>query len=278
MTRKKLVVTADDVGLAPGMTAGALHAHTRGIVTAVSVAATGRAFDDAIARLREHLALDVGIHWTLVEEKPLSPPGQVRSLLSGDGAPLPGFRAFAMRYFLGGVRAVEVEGELRRQAEKLLASGLAVVHANGHQHLHVLPEIFEIVLRLAEEYGIPHVRLPEGPRPAFWTPRGAQVAALYHFGRRARRRSGRGGRTIGIPEAGHLSPGILEALVSRIDGLTELVCHPGLGDAELSSLYPTWEYAWDSETAALCGPGLRDRLATAGIELTSFSRLPLRTL
>lgn len=273
MPESRLIVTADDVGLAPGMTAGALHAHTHGIVTAVSVAATGRAFAAAVASLRDHPGLDVGIHWTLVEESPLSPPGEVRSLLTGSGAPLPGFRAFSRRYFTGGIRIAEVEQELRRQTERLLETGLPVVHANGHQHLHVLPAVFEVVQKLADEYRIPHLRIPDGLRPAFWTPRGAQVAALYHFGRRAGRRWGGRRRTIGIPEAGHLSAGTLEKLLSQIDGVTELVCHPGLGDTDLTLRYPSWGYEWDAETTALCEPRLRGRLAEMGIALTAFSEL-----
>ena len=48
---RQLVVTADDVGLAPGMTRGALEAAERGIVTAVSVAPVGDAFDEAVVVL-----------------------------------------------------------------------------------------------------------------------------------------------------------------------------------------------------------------------------------
>jgi chitin disaccharide deacetylase len=277
---KRLIVTADDVGLHPGMTRGALAAHDRGIVTAVSVAANGRAFDDAVERLRDRPALDVGIHLVLVEERPLSPPAEVRSLLGRDGAFLPGFRAFARRYFLGGINPAEVETQLRRQIERLLATGLRVVHANGHQHLHVLPEVFEVVLRLTEEHGIPFVRLPREPAVARrWSPRSAQLAVLNHFGRRARRRWERAGRsaapqrTIGLVEAGHLTAERLRRSLEHVEGLTELVCHPGLGGEALAAEY-AWGYGWDEETAALCDPGLPELLRSRGIELTSFSRLP----
>ncbi|HEY4597677.1 MAG TPA: ChbG/HpnK family deacetylase, partial [Thermoanaerobaculia bacterium] len=71
---KTLVVTADDVGLHPGMTLGALRAHEQGIVTACSVVANGRALDDAIERLRDRPKLDAGVHFTFVGgERPLSP-------------------------------------------------------------------------------------------------------------------------------------------------------------------------------------------------------------
>ena len=69
---KRLIVTADDVGLHRGMTEGAIRAHREGIVTACSVVANGVAFDDAVARLRDVPALEVGVHLTLVEERSLT--------------------------------------------------------------------------------------------------------------------------------------------------------------------------------------------------------------
>src|SRR5260370_24294876 len=52
VSTRRLIVTADDVGLHRGMTEGAIRAHRDGIVTACSVVASGVAFDDAVAPLR----------------------------------------------------------------------------------------------------------------------------------------------------------------------------------------------------------------------------------
>ncbi|HEY0511831.1 MAG TPA: ChbG/HpnK family deacetylase [Thermoanaerobaculia bacterium] len=273
---RALVVTADDVGLHPGLTAGALKAHDEGIVTACSVVANGRALDGAIGRLRDRPRLDTGIHLTLVGERPLSPPQRVPSLLGRDGAFLPGFRAFAARYVLGGIDRQEIEEELRRQIETLLAAGLRLVHANSHQHLHVLPRIFEIVVRLAEEYEIPYVRIPRDPA-AHLSPRGLEIGILNRIGRRARQRLEGSAvrttdRTVGILEAGNLTRERLARILEDVDGTTELVCHPGIGDDDLAAAYG-WGYGWEKETAALCDPGLRKALQEGGIELTSFSRL-----
>jgi predicted glycoside hydrolase/deacetylase ChbG (UPF0249 family) len=276
---KKLIVTADDVGLHPGMTRGALAACDAGVVTAVSVAAVGRAFEPAVELLRaQPHGPDVGIHLTLVGERPLSPPERIRSLVGRDGSLLPGYLALARRFLLGGLAAVEVEAELRLQIERLLATGLPVVHANAHQHLHVLPKVFEIVLRLAEEHGIRFVRIPAEPAlTGSWTPRAAQLAILNRLGRRARRRlaTSRAAaveRTLGIVDAGHLTVERLRRALTFAGETNELVCHPGVGDTELASAYD-WDYEWDAETAALCDPRVPDLLREAGIELTSFSRL-----
>jgi len=275
---KKLVVTADDVGLHPGMTRGALAACDAGIVTAVSVATVGRAFEPAVELLRDRPALDVGIHLTLVGERPLSPPERIPSLLGRDGALLPGYPALARRFLAGGLALAEIEAELRLQIERLLAIGLPVVHANAHQHLHVLPRIFEIVARLAEEHGIKFVRIPCEPATGAWSARSAQLAVLNHLGRRARRhlkgqsRLEAVERTLGVADAGHLTVDRLRRALTRAAETNELVCHPGLGDADLAADYD-WDYDWDAETAALCDPRVPGMLREAGIELTSFSRL-----
>jgi predicted glycoside hydrolase/deacetylase ChbG (UPF0249 family) len=275
---KKLIVTADDVGLHPGMTLGALAAHDDGIVTAVSVSANGRALDHAVERLLDRPGLDIGIHLTLVGERPLSTPEAIPSLLGKDGALLPGFQVFAARYFLGGIKKAEVEAELRRQIERLLAAGLRIVHANSHQHLHVLPRVLDVVLGLGEEYRIPFVRLPWDPQVRTrWSLRTAQLRVLNHFGRRARRRRGvrAPDRTIGLIDAGHLTVERLSRALAHAEGITELVCHPGLGNAELVAEYD-WSYDWDQETAALRDPRLPGLLQQAGVELTSFTSSPLR--
>ncbi|HVF59126.1 MAG TPA: ChbG/HpnK family deacetylase [Thermoanaerobaculia bacterium] len=276
---RRLVVTADDVGLHPALNRGALHAHEHGIVTAVSVVANGRAFADAVERLRTRPELDVGAHLTLVGERPLSPPREVPSLLGRDGALLPGWPAFVRRYLRGGIRREEVERELRRQVERLLASGLPVVHLNSHQHLHVLPGLFAVVLLLAREHGVPFVRVPAASAAgAGGGPRRAQAAALGWIARRSARQlaGARGvaalGQTLGIAAAGRLTAGRLRRLIPAVGAAAELVCHPGLDDPGLAATY-RWGYSWGGETAALCDPGARETLRAAGVELATFREL-----
>ena len=273
---RQLVVTADDVGLHPGLTLGALKAHDEGIVTACSVAATGGALEDAIEHLRDRPRLDAGVHLTFVGERPLSPPERVPSLVGSNGSFHSGFRAFATRYALGRIDMGEIEQELRRQIERLLATGLRLVHANGHQHLHVLPRIFEIVLRLAGEYKIPWVRVPRDPATAL-SPRSIEIGILNTIGRRARRRLATSAimatdRTVGILDAGRLTSERLARILKDVEGTTELVCHPGIGDEALAAAYG-WGYEWERETAALCDPEVKRELAERGIGWAGFSGL-----
>lgn len=230
------------------MTAGAIHAHQNGIVTACSLVANGVAFDDAVARLRDVPSLEVGVHLTLVEERPLTAMQFPRK-----------WPLFVPQYLLGLIGRDVVERELRAQIEKVLASGLRVTHINGHQHLHVL--FFALVRRLATEYGIAYVRTVDDHGGRAPLARRVAVGALSALGRRAR---GSNARTIGVMEAGHLSDVL--PLFDHVQGVTELVTHPGLGVAGYA-----WGYDWEAETRALCAPGLREALEARGIALVAPS-------
>jgi len=279
---RHLVVTADDVGLHPGMTQGALEAHERGIVTACSVVAGGRDFPRAVELLRDRPSLAVGVHLTLVGGRPLSPAAKVPSLVTRDGVFLPAFGPFLRRYYAGRIHLNEVERELRLQIDALLGAGLAVRHANGHQHLHVLPRVYEAVLRLADEYAIGFVRTPMDRQPRrVPLPRRLAVFALSRFGRAAYRRAQHhprlraGDATIGIAEAGHLTRERITELLPMVEGLTELVCHPGVDERAIAAEFP-WGYEWENESRTLCEPALGRAIREAGIILASPAELPIR--
>jgi predicted glycoside hydrolase/deacetylase ChbG (UPF0249 family) len=239
---KRLIVTADDVALDRGMTAGTIEAHRHGIVTACSIVANGREFDDAVARLRDCPSLEIGVHLTLVEE---------RALTTGETMP----RNY-VRYMLS--RRGDPEPELRAQIERVLAAGLSITHLNGHQHLHQLPRISRIVQRLAREYGINYVRVVNDQGG---TRRRAAMAVLNALGDGSR-------RTIGVAEAGHLNVERIVELLDYVSDVTELVAHPGINVCG----YAHWNYEWDAETRALCDPRLRAAISSKAIELISPSQ------
>lgn len=251
MTRRTLIVTADDIGLHPGMTEGAILTHRQGIVTACSIVANGVAFEDAVSRLREAPSLEVGVHLTLVEERPLT---SIRFPKK--------YTSFVPLYLARVIGIAAIERELRAQVERVLATGLRVTHLNGHQHLHLLPRIFRVVVRLAREYSIPYVRIVDDRGG---TARGLAIAALSTLGRRARTAGLTNDRTIGVAGAGHLQDVV--PLLDHVEGVTELVTHPGVGVSGYD-----WGYAWDAETRALCDPRLDEALVKRGIELSAPSR------
>ena len=55
----------------------------------------------------------------------------------------------------------EVKNELSAQIEKILDCGIKISHIDSHQHLHVLPKIFDLTLELANHYKIKFIRFPK---------------------------------------------------------------------------------------------------------------------
>lgn len=264
---KRLIVTADDVGMHPAMTDGAIHAHRQGIVTACSIVVGGVDFERAAELLRGERALDVGVHLQLVEGKPLSDPSTIASLVSGK-AFRPAWPSFARAWLQGSVRRVEVERELRAQVERALARDLHLTHLNSHQHLHLLPGIFAIVERMAVDYGIHYLRIANDRGGVARLGRRLAIGLLGRLGRIAARRNriASNERTLGIANAGALDEATLIKLLDRVRGVTELVTHPAVESEDLARAYP-WGYAWSRELEGLCSPRLREAMAVRDIEL-----------
>jgi hopanoid biosynthesis associated protein HpnK len=274
--RRLLIVNADDLGLHEDINRGIYLAHTKGIVTSTSLVACGEAFADASAMIQECPDLDVGVHLTLIEERPLSAPRDVPGLVGDDGRFLPSYRQLTARVFGGRVAPGEVRKELRAQIERVVATGRRPSHLDGHQHVHVLPLIWRVVTELASEYGIRWVRIPRFP--ALWRARKARLDPVFRLGFNvlsARLRlSNRGrprARTPGLHLSGRLREADLLAIIPRLrPGISELVSHPGVQTPALCARY-RWNYEWNSELAAVTSPGVVSLVQASGVQLIRFS-------
>jgi len=273
-----LIVTADDLGLHEDINRGIYLAHTNGIVTSASAVACGEAFDDACAIVTKCPSLDLGVHLTLIEERPLSPPSQIRSLVTRDGRFLPSYRHFAARLLAGSISASEIRRELRAQIERVLTAGRRISHLDGHQHVHVLPTVWRVTMELAAEYGVRWVRKPYFASPL--RSRRSIIDPVFRLGLNAvaairilqagRHPGGRVG-TPGLHLSGHLTQRDVCEIVSELPpGISELVTHPGIGTAALRRKY-RWNYEWSTELEALTAPGLRAMMRERGVALTRFS-------
>lgn len=279
-----LVVNADDLGLSEDIDGGILRAFDAGIVTAASLAAGGASFAAAAAAARARPALDLGAHLTLVGERPVLDPARVPSLVGPDGRFPPDAAAFTARWLAGRLRPAEIRVELAAQLARIAEAGLRVSHLDSHQHLHVLPGLAGLVGDLAQAAGISYLRLPlEGGRPrgsaggGRWRRRlEARVlgACAVLAGRGWRRRGLRHPAAfLGFGAGGRLDrPALLGLLDDVGEGVTELMCHPGLGEAPLPE-HAAWGYRWRDELAALTDPDVRRRVSERGIRLVGFGEL-----
>jgi hopanoid biosynthesis associated protein HpnK len=282
---RRLIVSADDFGMSPGVNAGILAAHRDGILTAASLMVNGAGFDDAVEIARSHPTLAVGLHLVLVQGRASAPPTEIPLLAGADGM-LPMAPIWSgMRYFFTrGIRD-QLKREIAAQLERFAATGLPLSHVDGHLTVHVHPTVLDILLECAASHGIRAIRLPREPLgPALRFDRshlgrklfeGAAFAALS---RRAAPLLDTAGllhadRVYGLHQTGHVSEDYLERVVRDLpEGLSELYCHAALPDDEALRWRPA-DYASAGEVAALTSARVRAAVEAAGVELVSYRSL-----
>lgn len=285
MTR--LVLCADDAGLAGPLSRRIAGLLASGRLTATSLLACAPAFREAVGALREAAIAEAGVHLGLVGgETPLSRPSAVRSLAPAGRFP-GSWPAVAARVAAGRVRSIEVEREWEAQVVAVREAGFRVTHLDSHQHLHLLPQLLPVALSLAKRFDVPFVRAPRADDPpALGLPVGgggrARARLLSLFGAAARRRIAAAGlpeppRVLGLAEAGRMTLPRWRQLLERLpaDGTFEVVLHPGVDDAAASARYP-WGYAWEEESEALESIELDRLLAGRHVETVPFSALLAR--
>ena len=282
MTR--LVLTADDAGLAAPLSKRIASLLAGGRLSATSVLACAPAFAAAVDALVAAEVTETGVHLCAVGgETPLSPLRSVSTLAPGGRFP-GSWPVVAARVATGQVRLAEVEREWEAQIAAVRDAGLLVTHLDSHQHLHLLPRLLPIALSLARRFDVPFVRAPHALDPAAVGapigPAGRLRARLLSlFGAAARRQIADAGlpeppRILGLAEAGRMTLPRWRSLVSGIPrtGTFEVVLHPGADDPEARNLYP-WGYEWEAEARALESDELARLLASRDLEVVSFSRL-----
>ena len=150
-THSNLRIIADDLGLHKSINEGIIYLLKNGLIDGASIMANGEAFDDAIRQCLEvyptHKFM-CGIHLVLVEEKALTQIALPKN-----------HKIFFIKYVLGLIKLSDIERELTAQLNKIVNAGIKPQFINSHQHLHLLPGILKIVIKLAKEHQIPHIRV-----------------------------------------------------------------------------------------------------------------------
>ena len=242
---------------------------------------------EALSLIKQNPTLEIGAHLGIVEGFSLrGRPSSITDELRYLGEPIclhRGWPAFIKRYLKGQINLHELEEELDLQLSRMREAVGPIAFANGTQHLHLLPGVLEVVLKLMKKYDIPHLRLPGRSLsvPQSWRRRPHNFA-LRTLGARATRRAAAYGITgakyfAGFDVCGRLSPqAICKILEQMPAGTMELMSHPGLDCPYLRENLP-WGYSdfsWAGELAALTHPDVAAMVAKRQIKLIQFKDLP----
>jgi predicted glycoside hydrolase/deacetylase ChbG (UPF0249 family) len=274
-----LIVNADDYGYFRCVSRGILKAVTHGIVTATGVFANAIQFAEDAAELRDCDGVDVGVHLNLTEGVPLTI--ELRNSLSRWSGRFPGKLSIARAILSGAVKTKDVSDEWRAQIDRCLDNGLRVRFLNSHEHMHMLPPLFQVTKMLAKDYDIAHIRFPTsrlGARSSNGSLfRGTVIKVLETINRRHADAST--AQFLGLETSGKLDLPHLERILSRLAAgeVYELMCHPGEFDAqEVTDVRLRRYHDWEGELGTLTSPGARDLLQRHGIRLVGYRHLDVK--
>ncbi len=138
---KKLIVNADDFGYNEKINQGIINAHKDGIVTSTSLMTTREGFDNAVNLAKDNPRLSLGIHLDLDSMFDID---HTRGRIIG-------FRQYSLDKNV-------IESQIKQQFDTIFSKGLIPDHLTGHHHVHMVKEVFEILVPLMKQYKIPSIR------------------------------------------------------------------------------------------------------------------------
>ena len=272
---RRIWLCADDYGIAIGVNTAIRDLIVRGRLNATSVMVVAPSFAPEappLAALDAERRAAIGLHLTLTAPfRPLT--AGFKPAVGGTFAPLASLMAAALLRRLDRAPiAAEIEAQLSAFAA---AFGRAPDFIDGHQHVHLLPQVREEVLAAAKRRApdawvrqcgraLPLVRRLADPK--------GLVLDLLSRGFRAR------ARALGVPTnpafAGTYAfrpnadfAGKFARFLDRLPDGGVVMCHPGHVDAELARLDPLTDLR-EREYAYLGGDAFEAALAAHGVALS----------
>ncbi len=273
-----LIVSADDLGLTESINAGIIKAYREGIVTNLNLIPAGEAFEDAVGLMKTLKIEETGAHLSLTETRPVSDPQKIPTLLSKGKKFHKNHNIFFFKFILGLIKDDEIYAELENQLFKIEEAGIKVTNLSSHEHMHIIPRILNIFVRLCKEHNIPAIRYPRRERIGRRIDidiimkriilscfakgmkrvlEGSNIKFPEHF--------------IGFLDSGRLKEDTLIDMLSNLgEGITELVSHPGFLSPGVLDRYP-WHMNCEYELYALTSRRVKSIIKDKSIKLITYS-------
>lgn len=270
LSKKFLIVTADDFGLHSAVNESIEQAARAGILTTASLMVGAPAAREAVRLAHSLPSLRVGLHVVLADGLATLAPELIPGLADATGY-MDGRMAWnGVRFFaLPAVRR-QLEAEIRAQFTAFVRTGLPLDHVNAHKHFHLHPTLLAMLLRIGRDYGLDAVRVPD--EPLWFAVQGS--GALGGVGnlllkpwiavmRQRLRAAGIfcNDSLFGVGASGAMNAAKLMNIVARLpDGVTEIYLHPA-GETDAAIAPSMSRYRHTDERDALLDPQVREAIA-----------------
>jgi chitin disaccharide deacetylase len=156
-----IIVNADDFGARASVNKAIVSLFDSGILSSTTLMANMPGFDEAVELAHQHKIIDrVGAHLVLTEGVPLTEGiksvaylfnreqgGNIRRLL------------IKKLFYLDKTQKTLIYKEYSAQIEKIRSAGIKINHIDTHQHMHDMPGIMQVLIKLIKEHKIPAMRI-----------------------------------------------------------------------------------------------------------------------
>ncbi len=154
---KYIIITADDLGLDIATNRAIFEGFNAGTLTACSIIPNSESLDDAVKNVvKPNPTLDIGIQLNITEGKSLI-TNYESYLTSNDGFYNNCWKKLLL--FSNNNKYLEqIEAEFAAQIEHIISLGIKPAYLCSHHNTHIIPQIFNIVCKLANKYNIKNIR------------------------------------------------------------------------------------------------------------------------
>lgn len=287
MNNKKIIITADDLGIDTDINRGIQESYTNGVLTSTALLVNTPKTNEGIAIAKKLDGLEVGLHLSIVEGMSLT--GRESSVTDNNKyfddqlCLIKHWKDFLIKYFTGKIKLHDLEVELDLQFQKFKEHFDEIPFVNGTQHLHIMPGVIDVVLKLAEKYQVKAIRLPSVEKPSvlYLNKRFPVLIPFQLLGsiakQKARKKNIKSpGAVLGMQYSGKIDEATFKKMVSNLPArINEIVMHPGYTSAILRNNLP-WAYNgfnWELEKNTLTSKEIKQFIENKRITRINFNSL-----
>lgn len=158
----KVIIHNDDFGHNSGFTRAIADCVRKGITTSVSITVNGADYQKAklLLATEKFKKIGVGLHLNITDGRAIT-----RELADENGNYKRKFQNYFWELVIKRDSKLlnKIEKDLGEQFEKAKRDKLTIDHVNGHDHIQMIPVIFEIICRLCRKRKIRYIRLAREP-------------------------------------------------------------------------------------------------------------------
>ncbi|MCQ2470842.1 MAG: polysaccharide deacetylase family protein [Clostridia bacterium] len=286
MTKRYLIINADDFGMCLSQNEATFELFERGGITSASMMMPCGWAKHAVRWCQKHKQYSVGVHLTFTSEwggYRWGPVSQAETLRDSEG-----YFHHECEDFEAQCDMQDVENEIRAQVKKAESLGLRVSHLDTHMaalyglcgNFDLMPKTFELCKELNlpfRMYRFPHPEyIPEGldlPIPMYerFVMNYANIADMYEVPILD---------NLVYPECPYeaykdfdtFKKFVINRLVNIPDGVSEAYIHPAIETDEIKNITARWwNRVWEYQIFA--DPQTRKILESEGIELINYDDL-----